>query len=169
MAGASAARSRPLVSCDLAICADEAIFGLSEINWGIIPAGNVAKAFAEKVSPADAIYYMMTGDTFDGQKANAMRLVNDSVPRAQLREHTEALARKLMQKNPHVLWAVKDAGTPAQVDVLGRGRGISLRQGAGDLFDRSGTGPQEGHGPVSGGKVVPAGTEELPAGVTRYP
>jgi trans-feruloyl-CoA hydratase/vanillin synthase len=100
----------PLVACDLAICADEATFGLSEINWGIIPAGNVAKAFAEKVSPADAAYYMMTGDTFDGQRANAMRLVNASVPRAQLREHTEALARKLMQKNPHVLWAVKDAG-----------------------------------------------------------
>jgi trans-feruloyl-CoA hydratase/vanillin synthase len=100
----------PLCSCDLAICADEATFGLSEINWGIIPAGNVAKAFAEKVSPADAAYYMMTGDTFDGQRANAMRLVNASVPRAQLREHTEALARKLMQKNPHVLWAVKDAG-----------------------------------------------------------
>ncbi len=99
----------PLVSCDLAICADEAVFGLSEINWGIIPAGNVAKAFAEKVSPADAAYYMMTGDTFDGQRASAMRLVNDSVPRAQLREHTQALARKLMQKNPHVLWAVKDA------------------------------------------------------------
>ena len=29
----------PLVSCDLAIAAEEAIFGLSEINWGIIPAG----------------------------------------------------------------------------------------------------------------------------------
>ena len=27
----------PLVSCDLAIAAEEATFGLSEINWGIIP------------------------------------------------------------------------------------------------------------------------------------
>lgn len=99
----------PLCSCDLAICADEATFGLSEINWGIIPAGNVAKAFAEKVSPADAMYYSMTGETFDGRKASTMRLVNESVPRAQLRERTETLARKLMEKNSHVLWAVKDA------------------------------------------------------------
>ena len=44
-----------------------------------------------------------------------MRLVNDSVPRAQLRDRTEALARKLMEKNPHVLSAVKDRRTPAQV------------------------------------------------------
>ncbi|MBW1802007.1 MAG: enoyl-CoA hydratase/isomerase family protein, partial [Deltaproteobacteria bacterium] len=37
----------PVVSCDLAIAADEAMFGLSEINWGIIPAGGVPRALAE--------------------------------------------------------------------------------------------------------------------------
>jgi trans-feruloyl-CoA hydratase/vanillin synthase len=98
----------PLCSCDLAICADEATFGLSEINWGIIPAGNVAKAFVDRVSHSDAMFYIMTGDTFDGRRAAEMRLVYASVPRAQLRQHTEALARKLIGKNPHVLWAVKD-------------------------------------------------------------
>ena len=97
----------PLVSCDLAIAADEATFGLSEINWGIIPAGNVEKAFAEKVSQSDALYYLMTGETFDGRKAAQMRLVNESVPLAQLRAHTETLARKLLEKNPHVLSAIK--------------------------------------------------------------
>ena len=40
----------PLVSCDLAIAADEAQFGLSEINWGIIPAGNVMRAVADRMS-----------------------------------------------------------------------------------------------------------------------
>ena len=34
----------PLVSCDIAIAADEATFGLSEINWGIIPGGVVTRA-----------------------------------------------------------------------------------------------------------------------------
>src|SRR6185503_16510377 len=55
----------PLVGCDLAIAADEAQFGLSEINWGILPAGNVTKAVAYKMLPADAQYYLLTGDTFD--------------------------------------------------------------------------------------------------------
>ncbi len=99
----------PLVSCDLAVAADEAVFGLSEINWGIIPAGNVAKAFAEKVSQSDAMYYLMTGETFTGQQAATMRLVNESLPRPELRDRTAAIARKLMEKNPHVLWAVKHA------------------------------------------------------------
>src|SRR6185312_9855298 len=34
----------PLVACDLAVAADEAIFGVSEINWGIIPGGNVTRS-----------------------------------------------------------------------------------------------------------------------------
>ena len=97
----------PLVSCDLAIAAEEAMFGLSEINWGIIPAGNVMRAVTEKMMPSDALYYLMTGETFDGRKADAMRLVNEAVPRAKLHEHTECLARKLLEKNPHVLAAVK--------------------------------------------------------------
>jgi trans-feruloyl-CoA hydratase/vanillin synthase len=97
----------PLVSCDLAIAADEAVFGLSEINWGIIPAGNVMRAAAERMPQVDALYYLMTGDTFDGSRAAQLRLVNESVPRAKLRERTEALARQLLGKNPHVLSAVK--------------------------------------------------------------
>jgi len=72
----------PMVACDLSIAADEAVFGLSEINWGIIPAGNVTKAIAAKMSQADCLYYILTGETFDGKKAAQMRLVNESVPLA---------------------------------------------------------------------------------------
>jgi feruloyl-CoA hydratase/lyase len=96
-----------LASCDLAIAADEATFGLSEINWGIIPAGNVMKATVDKMSLSDAAYYLMTGETFDGKQAAAMRLVNKSVPLPQLRVRTEQLARKLMEKNPHILATIK--------------------------------------------------------------
>ena len=97
----------PLVSCDLAVAADEAMFGLSEINWGIIPAGNVTRAVAEKMTQADAQYYLLTGEQFSGKKAAETRLVNESVPRAQLRTRVTEIARVLMAKNPHVLSAVK--------------------------------------------------------------
>ena len=39
-----------MIACDLAIAADDATFGLSEINWGIIPAGVVTKAVAQVMS-----------------------------------------------------------------------------------------------------------------------
>lgn len=97
----------PLVACDLAVAADEAVFGLSEINWGIPPGNLVSKAMADTVGHREALYYIMTGDTFDGTQAARMGLVNKSVPRANLREATLALAAKLTEKNPVVMRAAK--------------------------------------------------------------
>ncbi len=97
----------PLVACDLAIAADEAVFGLSEINWGIPPGNLVSKALADTIGHRSALYYIMTGETFDGRRAAEMGLVNKSVPRARLREETRALAMVLMQKNPVALRAAK--------------------------------------------------------------
>ncbi|UFH51254.1 p-hydroxycinnamoyl CoA hydratase/lyase [Pseudomonas sp. KNUC1026] len=97
----------PLVACDLAIAADEATFGLSEINWGIPPGNLVSKAMADTVGHRAALYYIMTGQTFDGRRAAEMGLVNQSVPLAQLKEVTANLARNLLEKNPVVLRAAK--------------------------------------------------------------
>ncbi|MHB9880391.1 p-hydroxycinnamoyl CoA hydratase/lyase [Pacificimonas sp. ICDLI1SI03] len=99
----------PLVACDLSVAADEATFGLSEINWGIIPGGNVTKAMADKVRPSDALFYIMTGRNFDGRKAAQMGLVNESVPLADLRDHVRALAMELLGKNQTVLNGAKIA------------------------------------------------------------
>ena len=99
----------PLVACDLAIAADEAQLGLSEINWGIIPGGNVTKAVMDVCGQRAALYYIMTGKPFDGRKAAEIGLVNESVPLAQLRAHTRELAQLLRTKNPTVLRSAKHA------------------------------------------------------------
>lgn len=99
----------PVVACDLAFAADEATFGLSEVNWGIIPAGNVTKATAETIGYRKALYYAMTGETFTGKEAAEMGLVNESVPRAELRERTRKVARALVEKNQTVLRGIKIA------------------------------------------------------------
>jgi trans-feruloyl-CoA hydratase/vanillin synthase len=97
----------PLIACDLAVAADEATFGLSEINWGIPPGGNVSRALAETVGVRDAMLYIMTGRTFDGRRAAEMGLVNWSTPRHTLRAEVEGLARELLAKNPVPLRAAK--------------------------------------------------------------
>ncbi len=97
----------PLVACDLAIAADEAAFGLSEINWGIPPGSVVSKALSDTVGSRTGLLYVMTGRTFDGRQAAAMGLVNASVPLALLRAEVESLARELLGKNPVVLRAAR--------------------------------------------------------------
>jgi trans-feruloyl-CoA hydratase/vanillin synthase len=97
----------PLVACDLAIAADEATFGLSEINWGIPPGSVVSKALSDTVGSRAGLLYVMTGRTFDGVKAAELGLVNASVPLSELRGEVEALARELLAKNPVVLRAAR--------------------------------------------------------------
>lgn len=99
----------PLCAVDLAIAAEEATFGLSEINWGILPAGMVSKAMDALVRQREGLYYVMTGETFNGKKAAELGLVNESVPLAKLRERTRALAKVLLEKNPHALRIAKTA------------------------------------------------------------
>jgi feruloyl-CoA hydratase/lyase len=93
----------PLVACDLAICADEAVFGLSEINWGIPPGNLVSKAVSDTIGHRQGLFYVMTGRNFDGRKAAEMGLVNASVPLSELRSAVQSLAVELLQKNPVVL------------------------------------------------------------------
>lgn len=97
----------PLVCCDLAIADNDAKFGLSEVNWGIPPGGLVSRALAETVPARDALWFIMTGELFDGRRAAEMRLVNEAVPAAELLERTTEIATKLAGMNTHILRAAK--------------------------------------------------------------
>jgi trans-feruloyl-CoA hydratase/vanillin synthase len=99
----------PLFACDLAISADEAQFGLSEINWGILPGGGATKVVEQLMNQRQAMYYILTGEMLGGQKAAELGLVNESVPLADLPGRVRALADVLLAKNPVTLKAAKDA------------------------------------------------------------
>jgi len=99
----------PLFSCDLAFAAHEAQFALSEINWGILPGGGATKVVADLLSMRDAMYHALTGELIDGKKAAEWKLVNESVPLAELRTRVKQVADVLLSKNPVALKATKDA------------------------------------------------------------
>ncbi|KQW61054.1 MULTISPECIES: p-hydroxycinnamoyl CoA hydratase/lyase [Ensifer] len=99
----------PLFACDLAFAADEAKFGLSEINWGILPGGGATKVAVELLPFRKAMYHSMTGEPIDGKTAADWGLVNESLPLKELKARVMEVARVLLEKNPVALKATKDA------------------------------------------------------------
>jgi len=98
-----------VASSDIAIAANEAKFGLSEINFGSIPAGLVAKAISPEMSYRQMLYYSLTGEQFDGKRSVEIGFTTMSVPRAELEAKTLAVATVLKGKDRHALRATKDA------------------------------------------------------------
>ena len=99
----------PLFACDLAFAAEEAQFGLSEINWGILPGGGATKVATELLPFRKAMYHAMMGENVDGRTAAEWGLVNEALPLAALKARVTEVAEVLLKKNPVALKATKDA------------------------------------------------------------
>jgi trans-feruloyl-CoA hydratase/vanillin synthase len=96
-------------ACDFAFAADEATFGLSEVNWGVIPGGIVSWNVVQMMNFRDAMWYAVTGESFDGKKAVEIGFVNKHYPLAQLKAETVAFAKKLQQMSPAAVRHTKEA------------------------------------------------------------
>ena len=64
---------------------------------------------AETSRTRDALCCIMTGMLFDGRKAAEMGLVDEAVPKEELRDRVRALADVVLEKSPAVLKGAKDA------------------------------------------------------------
>ena len=99
----------PLFACDLAFAAEEAQFGLSEINWGILPGGGATKVIRELTGFRNAMYHALMGEMVDGRTAAQWGLVNEALPADGLKARVSEVAAVLLKKNPVALKATKDA------------------------------------------------------------
>jgi trans-feruloyl-CoA hydratase/vanillin synthase len=97
-----------VASCDIAIAADEATFGLSEINWKTFPGGLVSRHFTETSPLRPVMYYALTGEPFGGKRAAEIGFVTMSVPRAQLDAEVRKLAVTLREKDQQALRTTKE-------------------------------------------------------------
>ena len=97
----------PLFGCDIAIAAEDAQFGLSEINWGILPGGGASKVAQELMPFRKAMYHAMMGENLTGKQAEEQGLITEAVPADQLLERVTAIAEALKKKDGHALRATK--------------------------------------------------------------
>lgn len=82
------------MSCDLRVAAFEAKLGLTEINLGLLAAGGGTQRLTRLCGPSVAKRMILTGEMVPGDEAERRRLVQWSMPRAEVEEFTNALAQR---------------------------------------------------------------------------
>lgn len=96
------------MACDFRIAADNATFGLPEINLGVLPGGGGTQKLAKFVGVGRAKEIMLLGELFDAQKAYDIGLLYELAPVAELEARTLKLAKKLSFKPPLAIRALKE-------------------------------------------------------------
>lgn len=91
-----------LSACDIAICADDATFSLSEVKIGIVPAC-ISPYVIKRVGEYGARELMLTGKRINGTEAASFGLVNHSFPASQLEKELEALVDLLRTSGPKAM------------------------------------------------------------------
>jgi enoyl-CoA hydratase/carnithine racemase len=111
-------------ACDLTVAAEDAKFGTTAINVGLICLGPAAP-LARNVGLKKALEMVLTGDIITAAEAQRLGLVNRVVPADKLEEATEELAAKLAAKSPLALqagkaglYAMQNVAYPQALDIL---------------------------------------------------
>ncbi len=129
----------PLFACDLAFAAEDAQFGLSEINWGILPGGGASKVASELLSFRNAMYHAMMGENLTGKQAAEQGLVNEALPADQLKARVTEVANVLLSKNATALRATKWAVRRMREMTYDNAEDYLIRaQEAANMFDSDG-------------------------------
>ena len=94
-------------SCDLTIAAEDAKFGTTAINVGLICLGPAAP-LSRLVGRKKTLEMVLTGDILSAAEAERLGLVNKVVPGEKLEEATMEMASKLAAKSPLALQIGKE-------------------------------------------------------------
>ena len=107
--------------CDIRLATDDARFGLPEPGLGIIPAAGGSQTLPRTIGQANALEVLMSGRWLTAKEAQRMKLVNRIVPKADLLDEAEKLARKIASFPHQAVRAAKQA--------VWRGMDLSLEEG----------------------------------------
>jgi methylglutaconyl-CoA hydratase len=91
-----------VAASDIAIAAESAMFGFTEVRLGLVPA-TVAPHVIEKIGPGRALPLFLTGERFDAQRAWMMGLVHQVVPSVDLGVAVGSVVDQLLSGGPNAL------------------------------------------------------------------
>lgn len=89
-----------VLTCDLVVAADHAIFGLPEVTRGLFAAAGGLIRLPKRIPLPLATELAITGDPIDAARAHQLGLVNRVVPAANVMEEALALAARVAENGP---------------------------------------------------------------------
>lgn len=96
-----------VAACDIAIAAESALFGLTEVRYGLIPA--VISPFVMRaMGVRQARRYFMTGERFDAETARRISLVHMVAMGAQIEATLDGVIADLLASGPVAQKEVKE-------------------------------------------------------------
>jgi len=107
--------------CDIRLASDDVQFGLPEPQLGIIPAAGGSQTLPRVIGGAKALEILLSGRWLKADEAKRLKLVNRVVPRNELFNKAEKLAKKIAGFDPAAVASAKQA--------IVRGLDLSLEQG----------------------------------------
>lgn len=122
--------------CDMAIAAREAVFCLSEVRLGLIPAV-ISPYVVQAIGARAARRYFLTAERFDAPEALRLGLVNGVVDATELDAAVASLVKPLLAGGPVAIAAAKALiaavdNRPIEADVIDDTAHRIARQRAGD-------------------------------------
>jgi len=113
-----------VAACDVAIAAEDAVFSIAEVRWGLT-AAIILPQLADAMGVRQLRRYALTGERFGAAEARRIGLVHEVVPRAELEAAGERTLGRLLENGP---------------EAVAQTKALALRAGFADLdataFDR---------------------------------
>jgi methylglutaconyl-CoA hydratase len=95
-----------LAACDMVIAADNAIFSIAEVRWGLT-AAIIVPQLNDAISVRQVRRYALPGERFGAEEARRIGLVHQVVPLAELEAAGARVVEQLMQNGPEAISQTK--------------------------------------------------------------
>jgi methylglutaconyl-CoA hydratase len=94
-------------ACDVAVASTEAVFGLSEVKIGLVPAV-ISPYVVRRIGEGRARQFFLTGERIDARRALEIGLVNMVAEPGELDRKVEDLTSSLLSSGPEALAKAKE-------------------------------------------------------------
>jgi len=114
-----------LAACDVVIAAEDAVFSIAEVRWGLT-AAIIIPQLNDAIGVRQVRRYALTGERFDAAQARRIGLVHEVVPAAELQAAGARIVDQLLQNGPEAIaetkalalesaWTKLDEGTASRL------------------------------------------------------